>query len=825
MTRTHEVDEPHRPGMKSVASSTGLLSDHTASDRRGDTRLQLYLLGLQRTAGNGAVQLLLREKQSHDCITVGRKSGLAHRASRRGPGTERMPATAVMQRQVVGAPPVRTTRQPEQFATYEEWLATFQSLPTFTSEDRDPNAQGPTGFQVIGAKAASKDPKAPGDDHAPQPIGGQPGDKFIDHPTDKWVRDNLPEELRQTAYRLPADCADIAVILRHVWLFAHKRSEHYGGFVVGLVGGETAQVRSARVHRDIQGINTPNVGVMVNPYTDSRGRPLRSIAVLGPLLHPGDILLWAHHEGPHGAAADPTRPRTGGHTQTIVSLTRVGGSVTRITTVQGNEPLPPQSGEALRHTPGRRIEVDGDDPRDMPIPPPKGSTKAAEEVWNLHGDGHTTLVIAGPPKSGERPAAKKEHGVTVRHVADWLPSIASAGRDTLEGRFEAAMREALTMAERGDAPALIEGEARSVARAARERLGILDSKAKQQPLDPALHDGMRATLLVLRSGVTSTTPSAAAQVFGAALAAFDGTVAQAGWSKAGPGSVNVGERTVGHIRRIPLEGLPGGATRAIVALPASVTGGPAPVDVLLHFHGRNEGYESGRDIVIDRVEEQLETSARRMLAILPQGTRKAEFQPFDANTYIRAVLTQLASLAIWTTPAPPGAVVLSGHSGGGKAAMDIVGGGAAQPPTGLSEVALFDGINGPEELDVVTGWVRIELDKALGRLRSPGVAGVPDKENQVLGSVVFLRAYHSGSATAKPSRRIVDYPGLHASLRHFIAGWFDDHAGELSPQVATTLQAHFQVITTGQTAHDQIVGGQSTPGAKSNALQDALILR
>ncbi len=52
-------------------------------------------------------------------------------------------------------------------------------------------------------------------------------DHFIDHPTDKWVRANLPDELRETAYRLPTDCADIVVILRHVWLFTHKWTERF----------------------------------------------------------------------------------------------------------------------------------------------------------------------------------------------------------------------------------------------------------------------------------------------------------------------------------------------------------------------------------------------------------------------------------------------------------------------------------------------------------------------------------------------------------------------------------------------------------------------
>ena len=47
--------------------------------------------------------------------------------------------------------------------------------------------------------------------------------------------------------------------------------------------------------------------------------------------------------------------------------------------------------------------------------------------------------------------------------------------------------------------------------------------------------------------------------------------------------------------------------------------------MLVHFHGYNTGNKSGRDVAIDRVEPQLESSGRRMMAILPQGTAKADF--------------------------------------------------------------------------------------------------------------------------------------------------------------------------------------------------------
>ena len=144
------------------------------------------------------------------------------------------------------------------------------------------------------------------------------------------------------------------MVLRHVWLFKRNRSETFKGFVVGVgAGGEAKADRAKRVLRAIGGISTENVAGMVNAYADGAGRPLRSLAVLGPMLHPGDILVWAHHEGP---PPGPTQPRSGGHTQTIVSIERKSGTITEITALQGNQPLSKDTGTKFRFAPGRRIE-------------------------------------------------------------------------------------------------------------------------------------------------------------------------------------------------------------------------------------------------------------------------------------------------------------------------------------------------------------------------------------------------------------------------------------------------------------------------------------
>ncbi len=782
----------------------GLLSDPGAAPTT--------LATLGRAIGNRALGRIVRDPAP----IAGR--GLTADGALRVRVAARQPTTTVTST-TTAAP--RDAKHPENFATYEEWLGVLGALSTFQSHDKAPRG-GEARFTVLGDKGASRDPKAATADRPAPPIGPRASDKFIDHPTDTWVQANLPAELRETAYRLPADCADIAVILRHVWLFAHGRNERYGGFVVGFIPGEAAGTRSRRVLGDIQGIDTPQLPMMVAAYTDASGKPLRSFDALAPLLHPGDILVWAHHAGPAGSAPDPTRPRSGGHSQTIARIDRdADGRITKIVCLQGNQPLPKEAGDDLRHGPGRRIEVSTKDEvfglDDLTLPATR--TRPAERVWDF-GDGHTTLVVAGPPKSGgERPAPKKEGGKTVRRIVDWLGAIASAERTQLEGRFEAAMREAQTMLERGDPVAEVEGEARTVAKATRLRLAALDAQraAARKPPDPSVGDGIRATLKVKRSGFGSTAAAKLTRVFTAVSAAFEGTGPQAGWAGAGASQINFGERMLGHMRRLPLDGLPAGAEQAIVVLPASVTGGPDPVDVLLHFHGYNTGNTSGRDVSIDKVEAQLEASGRRMMAILPQGTNKADFGAFDPDAYVKAVFARLTAIGVWDNAPPRGALTLSGHSGGGREVSDLLTAGKTGP---LQEVALFDGINGPDELKAVETWVTSQLDKALPKLKAAG--GDRAAEDAALRAVVRFRSYHSGSTRAAPSRRKVDYPGLNATLRATVEQWLSDHTSQLSAHALAGLRDHFQVIPTGQKEHDLIVSGQSRPGSKTGTLEDAL---
>jgi pyrrolidone-carboxylate peptidase len=379
-------------------------------------------------------------------------------------------------------------RRPELCPTYEEWLGAFLRLRTFPAPDAAPGGTARGHIDVLGEAAASHESSAPPGERQPPPVGAVfQGEGFIDHPTDEWVRTCLPKNLRETAYRLPTDCADIAVVLRHVWLSAHKRTERYAGWVVGDAAGQAARERTSKL---IQAVYSGNVGRMLNAYRDASGKPLRSFDTLHSMLHPGDVLVWEHHEGGLG-----TR-RTGGHTQTIAGITWQAGQIQKLTLLAGNQPLPsdpenPRAQEIVEHleatsggrrvptlpelgkAPGRRIEVqtlESGDLHDWPLPPDE------ELVWTWH-DRHTTLVAAGPPAAAPRPKAQsRERGRPAqRRLADWLPSLRAADRQQLSAVFTAALQELRATVEGGSA--VTDDEAGAIGTAAGERLWALAKRA------------------------------------------------------------------------------------------------------------------------------------------------------------------------------------------------------------------------------------------------------------------------------------------------------------------------------------------------------------
>jgi hypothetical protein len=372
-------------------------------------------------------------------------------------------------RRIHTEPGACTYREPENCAIYGDWIASFARLKTFTAADTAPGIKPSDGFLTLGDKPASHDPKAAASQQAPAPVSPRVEDRFIDHATDEWVKRCLPDNLRATAYQLPADCADIAVILRHVWLSAHHRTERIpnpGGsdWIIGDKAGGAAQKNVGTV---IGQVYSGNVKQMVNPYTDEKGNPLHSFVALAPLLHPGDILVWEHHSGGLG-----TR-RTGGHTQTIANISRVGGHIHEMTLLQGNQPIfddtykdisaflaeenkknktktPIPSRAVMGEAPGRRVEVSSlraNSLRDITPPVTRGNPDP-QPAWTWD-DGNTTLVAAGPPRSAARPPMRKEGGVSMRRISDWFSALRSATQEALPGTLEAALAEARSTIEGG----------------------------------------------------------------------------------------------------------------------------------------------------------------------------------------------------------------------------------------------------------------------------------------------------------------------------------------------------------------------------------------
>jgi uncharacterized protein DUF4157 len=376
-------------------------------------------------------------------------------------------------------------KEPERCPTYESWLHNFTTVTTFTAQ---------SGHQVLG------DPKTPvpnpsGTDLSADPSKRRPpdvrgegkgqtssymkGDRFIDGPTEKWVRDNLPPNLLRTAYELPSDCADIAVILRHVWLSAHHRSEKAGPW---LLGSRTGEARADDIRQLIVMEVGPAAERFLNPYVDAKGQPLRKFTDLEPLLHAGDVLVWDHTIG-------------SGHLHTLIDVTRDDtGRITAMVALQGNQPIGPDdaaelnkedkeeqkkkaakdrtstpSVEELRAAPGRRIERS----TSLHIPNPD---QRADPIWSWHDRQKTFLVAAGPPSAAKRPPPSTKAGrAQPRAVTDWVPSLKAATLDTIDPVFEAMLLD-LRAALEGNGSAS-DADATALGQAAGDTLSKLLSKS------------------------------------------------------------------------------------------------------------------------------------------------------------------------------------------------------------------------------------------------------------------------------------------------------------------------------------------------------------
>jgi hypothetical protein len=320
-----------------------------------------------------------------------------------------------------------------------------------------------------------------------------------------------------------------------------------------------------------------------------------------------------------------------------------------------------------------------------------------------------------------------------------------------------------------------------------------------------------------------------------------------GWSNVGKGSSNVGEKLVGAIRRIPIEGLDVGnksndlddpidweldpvtkkkdktkpkawtrdktketaAKRAIVLVPDTLNP-KDPIEVLLHLHGFGIGYRqpkgggASRDEDNDKTEAQLEGGKRNMIAVLPQGAYFSGFGNFDSDTYLTKVFAKLADMKILPEGTKPGRVIFSAHSGGGDRVTAMLGQkGTPNLPSNLAELVLFDGIHTDSQANVVANWVIGHMNHDLAVLTDAQHAGNDARQREYLKSSMRFRGYHTAGGSYEKRYKIV---------AGALAKWFSDNETRLGGKSSTAYQGlalNYKVIPTGlpqNAKHDRMMG-------------------
>jgi pyrrolidone-carboxylate peptidase len=668
------------------------------------------------------------------------------------------PRGPAVQRQVPPSPP---RLHPENFPTYEQWIATFSSLPTFTARDTTPGGQQPTGFQVLGADPPAVHGATSGPTAAVPPFRPQAADRFIDHPTDAWVQANLPDELRTVAYLLPADCADVAIVLRHVWLFYQGRVETYVSgtrrWRIGRISADQSVRKREIFDLIVNEVYSANVVAMVSPYRSATGGDIRSFAGLQPLLHVGDVLVWTHHEGTSASGR-----RVGGHTQTIESVERDrAASITRMTLLQGNQPIDhdqateirasgvTESEKDLRNAPGRRIE------RATITQGPETSDEGG--VWTEHSTdstGHqetTTLLAAGPPQSSSRPAAAGR----TRALTDWtgrfrgLPSAAD-----LQANLESALQEARATIESGGT--VSDGDARAVATAAGERLWALAKAAHD--LGNASHYEplyrMRATIRAL--GGISPVPAAPNPRLATLQALFRVFDDQFELAARGATTIGFGASVAGHPRvlRVLVTGFDPFDRGGSATAPAATRWNPAGAAALA-LDGQTETIDArtvaaiqtvvlpvsfaefegggGTDGIVERIVRPLAASVDAVITVSEDPgirTGQVRIEQFAVGVHDRGPLTPHRLFPTETVPATAaGSHAIPPAGGGGPLGPAIIESNApvaaiaaqtADPAHGVTAPAI-----GPPGTPATPAQVVIQFDTAAEAQRAARLLGVP----------------------------------------------------------------------------------------------------
>ena len=329
---------------------------------------------------------------------------------------------------------------------------------------------------------------------------------------------------------------------------------------------------------------------------------------------------------------------------------------------------------------------------------------------------------------------------------------------------------------------------------------------------------------------------------------------QIGWPRP-VGSKNNDKHTVAGVDRYPVYGLTQGNQdeetdaksknhwmeghtkekadkRAIVLIPSGLAPSSKP-DVIFELHGHYIGWREGLDTdesagsVKDTTRDQskeaiVQSLPKSTIAVLPQGTADSEFGSIEPKSCIDEALGLIPE---WKGK-PTGRLLLGAHSGGGGQLDPSLGpkmpgtkkvgkkdvplkpgeippGWEAERETrqaerkarlrgGLKEIALFDAINGPNELARVRAWL---WDSVTSDIEALKAAKNQADQEKYLDTVVVFRGYYEGDYVAR-------YENLAALRNTLLAD--DKRPDEISTRIWGELQNHYLISLVTAGHHDMV---------------------
>jgi hypothetical protein len=285
----------------------------------------------------------------------------------------------------------------------------------------------------------------------------------------------------------------------------------------------------------------------------------------------------------------------------------------------------------------------------------------------------------------------------------------------------------------------------------------------------------------------------------------------------------------GAVRRVPLTlpTQPPRTRRAVAIVPdESVLAGLEQIDVVIHYHGHNKGYE-GRDpadVGKSDIPQQVAASGLPVIVIMPQfaeedeALRGEQATPAGQDSYRDATTgrnavdpDQLVAevFAALCLAQRPGRMILSGHSAGGPTAVS-----AAQGQEDAAGLFLFDGhVSTPDTLIEEdegdwSGLLAERLARDHERMRGMvTAAGAPDEERQrqyLQQEGFFFRAYGTAGT----------YEGFMEPVDELLSDWFaeESHIEGVAPALLQAWRGNYEVRP-GGTGHSTAI---STGGASGS---------